>query len=134
MSNDRTPLDAPSATARKSGPLVVEPVPTDRDIAAEGPAAAHALINITEELARYLRLVSGGSLTLAVVNNRGRNLRDRQGMDWGEAHEFADRTAGTSTLREVLTAQSRILGGQGAIGRHMAANIDKVAPAAASRS
>lgn len=40
-----------------------------------------------EGLARLLRVASGGHLTLAVVNNNATTAKDRQGMNWGDAHE-----------------------------------------------
>lgn len=126
---DRVPLDAPLEYGTKRAPMRPQPEPTDAEIAAEGPAAAHALINIAEDLGRYLRLVSGGALTLAVVDARGKTLRDKAGMGWGDAHEFANAAVGTPSLRQVLTAQAAILDGEGAIGRHLAGHIDQVAPA-----
>lgn len=48
--------------------------------------AAHHYITQAEDLARLLRLVTGGRLTLAVVDNHGRELRQRTGMTWHDAH------------------------------------------------
>jgi hypothetical protein len=127
--NPRVPLDAPLEHGTSRAPLAIKPEPTDAEIAADHPGdAAHALINITEDLARYLRLVTDGALTLAVVQNRGRTLKERQGMGWTDAHEFADRVAGPSSMRSVLLAQAAILRGEGTIGEHMARDIDRVAP------
>lgn len=57
------------------------------DAAAEQSRAAHDLINEAEQLARYLRVITGGHLTLTVVDNYGKTLRERQGMGWHQAHE-----------------------------------------------
>jgi len=103
----------------------------DAGLAAEGAAATHALINIAEDLARYLRLASNGLLTLTVVPAQATTLRDRAGMNWGDAHEYADGAALATTRRAALEAQVAILHGEGAIGRHMAAHLDQVAPAGA---
>jgi hypothetical protein len=89
--------------------------PLDLDAA----AATHALINITEDLARYLRVISKGALTLAVVSSRATTLRDRAGMGWFDAHEFADVAVGRARRGDVQDAQAAILRGEGALGRHL---------------
>jgi hypothetical protein len=96
----------------------------------EGAAATHALINIAEDLARHLRVVSKGTLTLAVVANKATTQRDRAGMNWGDAHEYADQAALGTSRRAALQAQVAILRGQGAEGEYMAAHLDQVAPEA----
>jgi len=63
------------------------------DVTAEKRLAMHGLITDVETLARYLRLVSDGHLSLAVVDNHGKTLRERQGMNWHDAHLAADRIA-----------------------------------------
>ena len=51
----------------------------------------HELIIEAEKLARLIRVGSSGNLSLAVVNNHGRTLKEREGMNWHEAHSAADR-------------------------------------------
>ena len=70
-----------------------------------GRHPVHDLINQAERMAAYLRVMTAGELTLAVVRNippasetdgmhaRMRVLEDRQGLPWGEAHEAAEKRA-----------------------------------------
>jgi hypothetical protein len=82
--------------------------------AADQAAAAHALINITEDLGRYLRIVSGGMLTLAVVHNTGATGFRAERMGWGDAHDAADRVSGTASRADVLATAAVILRGSAA--------------------
>jgi len=66
--------------------------------------ALHDLISEAESRAREIRVLSGGYLSLAVVNNRGRTLPEHEGMGWHDAHEAATRvfTAPDSITDAVL--------------------------------
>ena len=70
----------------------------------ETEQALHDLINQAEGLAREMRVLSSGYLSLAVVNNYGRTLPEREGMGWHDAHEAATRvfTAPDSITDAVL--------------------------------
>jgi hypothetical protein len=57
----------------------------------EEQKALHEYIVQAEELARLIRVTSKGNMSLAVVNNHGRTVREREGMGWHGAHEAADR-------------------------------------------
>lgn len=78
-----------------------------------GRHPVHDLINQAERIAAYLRVMTQGDLTLAVVRNiprasetagmhaRLRTAEDRQGIPWGEAHEIAqDRAKWTDVPEE----------------------------------
>lgn len=74
------------------------------DNLAEGAAAyldsadphevARALIRQAEDIARSLRYITKGALSLAVVDNHGVTLREREGLGWHDAHEAAQRAVG----------------------------------------
>lgn len=51
----------------------------------------HAYIRQAEELARDIRIVSNGELSLAVVRNHGTTPKEREGLGWHAAHEAAVR-------------------------------------------
>jgi hypothetical protein len=67
-----------------------EPIITGSDDRTPGP---------DEEKAREVRLLSAGRLSLAVVDNNGVTLREREGMGWHAAHLAADRALAESGVR-----------------------------------
>jgi hypothetical protein len=80
-----------------------EPIITGSDDRTPGPderrQPLHDLINEVEEKAREVRLLSAGRLSLAVVDNNGVTLREREGMGWHAAHLAADRALAESGVR-----------------------------------
>jgi len=72
----------------------------------ESEQALHELIRQAEDMARELRVLSSGYLSLAVVRNHGKSLAEREGLGWHDAHEAAVRvfTAPDSVTDAVLAA------------------------------
>lgn len=93
-------------------------------------AAASALVKITEDLARYLRVVTGGELSLAVVRNRATTARDRQGVPWDDAFLLAAQAAGETDDAAVRVAAAAILRGQLRFAEHELEQTTGPAPAA----
>jgi hypothetical protein len=67
---------------------------------AERATAAHDLIGEAERLARLLRVVTGGRLSLAVVD-LAVVAEDRAGMGWDDAHRAVGAHAGPHGRRGV---------------------------------
>lgn len=69
--------------------------------------ALHIYIQQAEDLARRIRLVSGGQLNLTVVQNRyvAPSARDRAGVvgNWDQSHELASRIGGNSVTQNEFT-------------------------------
>jgi hypothetical protein len=74
----------------------------------ESERALHLLIQQAEDLARLVRLTSGGQMNLTVVHNQhaAPGAKDRAGVvgDWDEAHQLASRLGGGSVTQDQFTA------------------------------
>lgn len=72
--------------------------------------ALHLYLQQAEHLARYIRLVSGGKLTLAVAENVHvpGNVKDKArivtGDEWTGAHDYASELGGNSVTQNEFTA------------------------------
>ena len=70
--------------------------------------ALHLYIQQAEDLARLIRLVSGGQLNLTVTHNRhvAPSLKDRAAVvgDWDEAHSQASKLGDGSVSQDEFTA------------------------------
>ena len=89
-----------SEVAALAGAGLIEPVPdsaayrlTDAGRAElreqDTEKILHDMINEVEDLARRVRVLSHGHLSLAFVDNHGKTLRERAGMSWTDAHNAA---------------------------------------------
>jgi hypothetical protein len=69
--------------------------------------ALHIFIQQAEDLARRIRLVSGGQVNLTVVHNRhvAPSIKERAGVvgDWDQAHDYASLLGGHSVHQNEFT-------------------------------
>lgn len=71
--------------------------------------ALHIYLQQAEDLARHIRLASGGAMTLAVAENRhvAESVKDRAGIvtgtEWMAAHDYASRLGGYSVKQNEFT-------------------------------
>jgi hypothetical protein len=72
------------------------------DVTEDKRRAMHGMISEVEKLARYMRLISDGNLSLAVVHNYAASKSEREGMGWHNAHLAADKIA-DGTLRGAVS-------------------------------